>query len=82
MMQRKKEDRWAKLKAGLYDAIYGKGLEQPYLDSTARLLDELRNEHADLQRQLDALRDAAWHAVNVLGLEDSIERLRAALTGD
>jgi chromosome segregation ATPase len=57
MMPSNKDDRWEKLKAGLYDAIYGKGLEQPYLDSTARLLDELRRDYAGLKRELAQARD-------------------------
>ena len=54
-----KDQRWEKLKAGLYDAIYGKGLEQPYLDSTARLRDELRGEHTALQAEVERLKEAA-----------------------
>lgn len=49
------DERWDKLKAGLYDAIYGKGLAQPYLDATASLMDELKAEHAELLRAIHRL---------------------------
>lgn len=50
-------ERWEKLKAGLYDAIYGRGLDQPYLDATARLLDELRADDGTLREKLAEARE-------------------------
>jgi predicted nuclease with TOPRIM domain len=52
------------------------------LDGVAEKLAEMERENERLREHHDALLDAAWHAVNVLGLEDSIELLRAALESD
>jgi hypothetical protein len=51
-------------------------------EATVGQRDDFRDELdslAALQARYERLLDAAWHCVNVLGLEHSIERLRAAL---